>query len=139
MCSRTLWNDLGTRCWAANHLIQAWNTVSSLSTSKSSLEMISISFASVIVTNSSPSMISWKCLRTKVFALMHQIYARMNYRILPATNSDIFSNKWDGALSWASDNGDHTKCPNAAPGERPQNEHFLQSLVYFVKTCAFFL
>ena len=24
-------------------------------------------------------MISWKCSRTKVFALMHQIYARMNF------------------------------------------------------------
>ena len=57
----------------------------------------------------------------------------MNYWILPATNLDIFSNKWDGALSRASDNGDHTKCSNAAPGGRPSNEQFHQSLVYFVK------
>ena len=41
-----------------------------MSTSRSSLEMISISFASLIVMNSSPSIISWKCFSTNFLALL---------------------------------------------------------------------
>ena len=60
----------------------------------------------------------------------------MNYEIqkrkYSLTKSDIFSNKWDGALSWTSDNGDHTKYTNAAPGEKSYT-------VFFVSKVAFFL
>ena len=41
------------------------------------------------------------------------------------TYSVIFSNKWDGARAWASVDGNHTKCPDAATGET--ETHFISN------------